>query len=88
MKNLKIFAIIFLCIGLLFSASSCAVFVKPAKDQGRHVGWYNKPYQTRSSIRVNQGTQKGWFKKSFAPNSRGKANQGINKGNSKKKYSR
>ena len=47
MKKFGILAVLSLCTMLLFSAASCAVFVK--KDNGQHKGWYknsNNPHST------------------------------------------
>jgi hypothetical protein len=41
MKTFKTIAILVFCIGLLFSATSCAVIVK--KDNGKHSGWHKNP---------------------------------------------
>jgi hypothetical protein len=50
MKSFKTIAALVLCIGFLFSVTSCVVFVK--KDNGEHKGWYkntNNPHNPHST---------------------------------------
>jgi hypothetical protein len=50
MKKFRTLVILSLCTMLLFSATSCAVFVK--KDNGQHKGWYknsNNPHNPNST---------------------------------------
>ncbi len=65
MKIIKTIALLLLCLGLLFSTTSCVVYhPKQAKhDNGKHLGWYknsNNPHHPHSS---NQGKAKGKHKK-------------------------
>jgi len=56
-KNLKTVAILAFCLGLLFSTTSCAIFVHD--NNGKHKGWYknsNNPHHPNST---NPGKEKG-----------------------------
>ena len=51
MKTLKTFVLLVLCVGFLFSTTSCAVFITPDNgrystekhDNGKHSGWFKNP---------------------------------------------
>jgi hypothetical protein len=50
MKVFRIIAILVLCLGLLFSITSCVVYDKD--DNGRHSGWHknsNNPHHSNST---------------------------------------
>jgi hypothetical protein len=50
MKTLRLSLTLLLCIGFLFSVSSCMVFV--SKDNGKHKGWNknsNNPHHRNST---------------------------------------
>lgn len=56
MKTIKTLAILIVCIGLLFSASSCTI-VYFKKDNGKHRGWYknpNNPHNPRHQNHPNE----------------------------------
>lgn len=57
MKTLRVVSILVLGIGLLFSASSCAVFVK--HDNGRHRGQYLAPGNRNHPQNSNPEHHKG-----------------------------
>jgi hypothetical protein len=59
--KLEVVAILVFCLGLLFSTTSCAVFVND--NNGKHKGWYknsNNPHHPNST---NPGKAKGKDKK-------------------------
>ena len=53
MKTSRIVVLLFLLTGLLFSATSCVVFVK--KDNGRHEGWYKNTNNPQNPDSKNPG---------------------------------
>ena len=57
MKTLRTIAILVLCMGLLFSATSCVVLVK--KDNGKHKGWFKNSNNPHNPISTNPGKSKG-----------------------------
>jgi hypothetical protein len=70
---MKTFAALILCIGFLFSATSCAVFV--VRDPGRYV------YVQKT----DNGNHKGWYKNPNNPHHQpSNSNPGMHKGKPKK----
>jgi len=61
MKTLKVVSLLVLGLGLLFSTSSCAVFVR--HDNGRHRGQYQNLNSPNQPKHMNPGHQKGKSKK-------------------------
>jgi hypothetical protein len=61
MKPFKTIATLLLCMGLLFSSTSCVVLVK--KDNGKHKGWYKNPNNPHNPYSTNPGNSKGRQKK-------------------------
>ncbi|MCF8298754.1 MAG: hypothetical protein K9J13_14495 [Saprospiraceae bacterium] len=61
MKTIKIFTLTLLCIGLLFSTTSCSVLV--VKDNGKHKGWYKNTNNPHHPNTTNPGKAKGKHKK-------------------------
>ena len=61
-EKLKTFAVVALCAGILFGASSCVVLVK--KDNGKHKGWFKNPNNPHHPHSTNPaGKSKGKHKK-------------------------
>jgi len=60
-KTFRIIAILLLCMGLLFSTTSCIVFVK--KDNGRHKGWYKNSNNPHNHHITNPGKYNGKTRK-------------------------
>lgn len=58
---MKTFIILILCIGLLFSMSSCVVVAK--SDNGKHKGWYKNPNNPHNPNSINPGKSNGKQKK-------------------------
>lgn len=67
MKTFRTLALLVLCVGFLFSITSCAVLVVP--DNGRH-----------ATYKHDNGNHYGWFKNSKNPHN---PYQGYDKGNHK-----
>lgn len=72
MKPFRTVTALILCMGFLFSVTSCAVYVtkdraRPVflvpKDNGRHNGWYKNPNNPHNFYSTNQGKNKGKSKK-------------------------
>lgn len=84
MKHLKRIALQILGVVFLLSVSSCAVFVSPGQDRGRHTGWYKQRVYQGHPVRVNQGYQVKTYKQSESVNPPAKSNKGKHKGNTKK----
>ncbi len=61
MKPFRTVIILALCAGLLFSVTSCTVFVK--KDNGKHKGWFKNPNNPHNQDSTNPGKSKGKSKK-------------------------
>ena len=61
MKTFRAVAILFLCLVLLFSVSSCIVFLK--KDNGNHRGWYKNQNNPHNPNSINKGESNGRPKK-------------------------
>ena len=61
MKLFRVVAVLALCAGLLFGATSCAVMVQ--KDNGKHKGWYKNSNNPHHPYSTNPGKAKGKFKK-------------------------
>jgi hypothetical protein len=57
LKLFKIFTVLILCAGLIFSTSSCAVYVKD--DNGQHKGWNKNSNNPHHSNTTNPGHTKG-----------------------------
>jgi len=67
MKSIRTIAKIVLCLGFLYSATSCAVFI--TRDNGRHVfvpgnngkhnGWYKNPNNPHNPYSTNMENGKG-----------------------------
>jgi hypothetical protein len=47
MRTLRILVLLALCLGFLFSTTSCVVFVK--KDNGKHKGWTKNGNQSNGN---------------------------------------
>lgn len=56
MKLFRTIATILLCMGLLFSTSSCAVFV--TKSNPNHHGWFKNPHNPHNPYSTNPGHSK------------------------------
>ena len=61
MKTFRTVAIIVLCMGLLFSTTSCVVHVQ--KDNGKHKGWNKNSNNPHNPNSTNPGKSKGKPKK-------------------------
>jgi hypothetical protein len=64
MKKLRTIVLLLLCIGFMFNATSCVVFVK--KDHGKHKGWHkstNNPHHSNYPNNTNLGKSKGFHKR-------------------------
>ncbi len=81
MKPLKILAILAFCTGLLFSGTSCAVFVKG--DNGHHKGHYKNSNNPHSTYSTNPGKAKGSKNNSNNPHNNNSTNPGKSKSKSK-----
>ncbi|MFH2143060.1 MAG: hypothetical protein ABIJ97_11590 [Bacteroidota bacterium] len=56
MKKLKSTIIILLCLGIMFSLTSCLVFVK--EDQATHKGWFKNSNNPHHPLSTNPGHSK------------------------------
>jgi len=57
MKTFRIVVMLMMCLGFLFSISSCTVFVK--SDNGQHKGWYKNSNNPHHNNSTNPGKSKG-----------------------------
>jgi len=81
MKTFRALAMLLLCMGLLFSTSSCAVFV--TRDNGHHRGWHKNPNNPHHSYSTNPGKSKGSYKNQNNPHHPNSTNPGKSKGSHK-----
>lgn len=56
MKRLKTIAVLVLCLGFLFSTTSCVVLVKD--DNGKHKGWFKHSHNPHHPNSTNPGKNK------------------------------
>lgn len=57
MKTFRVEFVIVLCLGILFSTTSCLVLVE--KDNGRHRGWHNNSNNPHNPNSTNPKKSKG-----------------------------
>jgi ABC-type oligopeptide transport system substrate-binding subunit len=61
MKRFKTIAVLLLCMGFLFSTTSCVVLVK--ENNGKHKGWFKNPNNPHHPYSTNPGKSKGNHKR-------------------------
>lgn len=76
MKTFRTLALHVLCVGFLFSITSCAVLIVPDNgrqatykhDNGNHYGWFKNPKNPHNPYNMKHGNDKGNHKNNKSGN--------------------